>query len=134
MDHRDDTGKFLKSTVISRNGDQLKIHYDSWSSKWDSWCSGTASLHRLARCRSISRCPRIRGKHIDEKMLVDIRPSFRHGSACKWRKGRVQRLDDYSGQIEVVYKSQQKKYLLWVHLDNKEEVDRKGKHTLSLNQ
>ena len=62
-------------------------------------------------------------------MYVDIRPNYRHGNQCKWRRGRVQRLDEYSGQIEVFYKFKQRKYLLWVHLDNKEEVDRAGQYT-----
>ena len=132
VDHRDDAGRFIKSTITDKNGTNLKIHYDGWSSKWDSWCDYSDNLHRFALARSISRCPRVRGKHIEEKMFVDIKPSYRHGKnghGCSWRKGKVRRLDDYSGQIEVIYKYKQKKYLLWVHLDNKDEVDPVGKHT-----
>ena len=129
VDHRDDAGRFIKSTILGRHGSQLRVHYDGWSSKWDLWCDYRKNLHKFALSRSISRCPRVRAEHIEEGMFVDVKPSYRHGTDCKWRKGKVRRLDEYSGQIEVIYKFKKKNFLLWVHVDNKNEVDRWGKHS-----
>eukprot|EP01083_Nonionella_stella_P210473 761935_1 len=112
VDHRDDAGRWIKSTILGRKDTNLNVHYDGWSSKWDSWCDYSIYLHKFAAVRSISRCPRVRGKHIEEKMFVDVKPSYRHGKNCYWRKGKVRRVDDYSGQIEVIYKYKNKKIFI----------------------
>merc|ERR1712129_470693 len=91
VDHRDDAGRFIKSTVLGRRcGTELRLHYDGWSSKWDSWCDYQIDLHKFALSRSISRCPRVRGKHIEEGMFVDIKPSYRHGDDCKWKREKCE--------------------------------------------
>ena len=37
IDHRDQVGRFVFATVSEKQGTNLKIHYDGWSRKWDTW-------------------------------------------------------------------------------------------------
>eukprot|EP01084_Bolivina_argentea_P038454 71086_1 len=37
VDHRDQVGVFVYATVKEKQGTNLKIHYDGWSRKWDTW-------------------------------------------------------------------------------------------------
>ena len=37
IDHRDAVGRFVFATVSEKHGTNLKIHYDGWSRKWDTW-------------------------------------------------------------------------------------------------
>eukprot|EP01083_Nonionella_stella_P264650 897478_1 len=37
IDHRDQVGRVVFATVIEKKGSHLKIHYDGWSRKWDTW-------------------------------------------------------------------------------------------------
>ena len=129
MDHRDDVGKFSEYTIVGKIGTNLKLQYDGW--KLTS-CDYSDNLHKFALARSISQCPSVRGEYIYKRMLVDIKPSYKHGKDCNWRRGKVTKLDNYSGQIGVTYKDKQMKFLLWVHLDNKEEVAPIGTHTKKL--
>ena len=34
IDHRDQDGKFVYATIMDKQGTNLKIHYDGWSTKW----------------------------------------------------------------------------------------------------
>eukprot|EP01083_Nonionella_stella_P304666 1059694_1 len=37
IDHRDQMGRFVVATVSEKQGSKLRIHYDGWSCKWDTW-------------------------------------------------------------------------------------------------
>merc|ERR1712013_964553 len=50
---------------------------------------------------------------------VDLNPSQRHPG---WKCGEIRRLDQKSGQVQVVYESMDKNYLYWAHLDNEQEI------------
>eukprot|EP01084_Bolivina_argentea_P270707 460377_1 len=38
IDHRDDVGRFLLATIVDKDEYKVKIHYEGWNSKWDTWC------------------------------------------------------------------------------------------------
>ena len=54
---------------------------------------------------------------------MDVNPLWRHSG---WKCGKIQHLDEESGQIEVVYESEDKQYLYWTHLDNEAEIAENG--------
>ena len=100
IDHRDNIGKWILSTIIDINGTNLKIHYDGWSSKWDIWCDYTQNLHRFAIAHSISSRPVHTKSFIDieEGHHIDINPTLTRPG---WKYGEITRLDPFSGQIQV---------------------------------
>ena len=55
VDHRDDVGRFLLATIVDKDTFRVKIHYEGWNSKWDTWCDYKAETHRFAAPRSVSR-------------------------------------------------------------------------------
>ena len=55
IDHRDDVGRFLLATIVDKDEYKVKIHYEGWNSKWDTWCNYKSETHRFAAPRSISR-------------------------------------------------------------------------------
>ena len=55
IDHRDDVGRFLLATIVDKDQYKIKIHYEGWNSKWDTWCDFKNETHRFAAPRSISR-------------------------------------------------------------------------------
>lgn len=55
IDHRDDVGRFLLATIVNKEEYKVKIHYEGWNSKWDTWCNYKSETHRFAAPRSISR-------------------------------------------------------------------------------
>merc|ERR1712228_305513 len=118
IDHRDRVGRFVFGTIIDKQGSNLKIHHDGWSKKWDEWCDYTKELHRVAAAGSISKRPAHRFKNLKKKDYVDVNP-LRHPG---WKCGEIRRLDEKSGQVQVVYECAEKNYLYWVHLDNANEI------------
>ena len=119
LDHRDQVGRFVYATVSEKQGSNLKIHYDGWSRKWDTWSDFQKEIHRFAKAGSISKRPAHRFKQLKKGDYVDINPTQRHPG---WKCGEIRRLDQKSGQVQVVYESADKNYLYWAHLDHKEEI------------
>ena len=119
VDHRDTVGRFLFATVIEKKGTNLKIHYDGWSRKWDTWCDFSKEIHRFAVVHSISRRQSYRVDNLKVEDYVDINPRLRHPG---WRKGAIRRLGKRSGQVQVIYEELNTKYLYWTHSDNEAEI------------
>eukprot|EP01084_Bolivina_argentea_P268926 456913_1 len=121
IDHRDQVGRFVFGTISEKKGTNLKIHYDGWmSKKWDTWSDFSLEIHRFARADSISKRPAHRFRHLKKGDYVDINPTQRHPG---WKCGEIRRLDQKSGQIQVVYEAvDNKNYLYWAHLDNVNEI------------
>jgi len=119
IDHRDQVGRFVFATVSEKQGTNLKIHYDGWSRKWDTWSDFGGEIHRFAAPGSISKRPAHRFEHLKKGDYVDINPTQRHPG---WKCGEIRRLDQKSGQVQVVYESMDKNYLYWAHLDNTAEI------------
>jgi len=119
IDHRDQVGRFVFATVCEKQGTNLKIHYDGWSRKWDTWSDFNKEIHRFAIAGSISKRRAHRFCELKKSDYVDINPSQRHPG---WKCGEIRRLDQKSGQVQVVYECAEKNYLYWAHLDNKEEI------------
>ncbi len=76
----------------------MKIHYEGWNSKWDTWCDYKSETHRFAAPRSISRKPNTRFRDLKILDYVDINPIQRHRG---WRVGQIRRMDKYSGQAQM---------------------------------
>jgi len=119
VDHRDDVGRFLLATIVDREAYRVKIHYEGWNSKWDTWCDFKAETHRFARPRSVSRRPNTRFGDLKIRDYVDINPVQRH---LGWRVGQIRRMDKYSGQAQIVYKEEGQEFLYWAHLNNPREI------------
>jgi len=119
VDHRDDVGRFLLATIVDKGQDKVKIHYEGWNSKWDTWCDYKTETHRFAAPRSISRKPNTRFRELKIRDYVDINPLQRHRG---WRVGQIRRMDKYSGQAQIVYKEEGQEFLYWAHLNNPEEI------------
>ena len=109
IDHRDQVGRFVYATVSQKNGTNLKIHYDEWSSKWDTWCDYEKEIHRFAKAGTISRRVAHRFKHLKKGYYIDINPTKRHPG---WRYGQIKRFDKKSGQVHVKYELAGKHYLV----------------------
>eukprot|EP01084_Bolivina_argentea_P265487 450027_1 len=124
IDHRDEVGRVVYSAVIDKKGTNIKIHYDKWSHKWDTWCDFSKELYRYAKPRSISKRLAHRFENIKKHDYIDINPIIHPG----WKTGQVRRIytnsSRYSGQIQVVYeeKSLNKQCLIWAHVDNANEI------------
>eukprot|EP01084_Bolivina_argentea_P240172 403559_1 len=119
LDHRDRVGRFVYGTVVDIQGTNIKIHYDGWSRKWDTWSDYSNALTRFANPGSISNRPAHRFMQLKKGDYVDINPSGRHPG---WKVAEIRRLDHKSGQVQVVYESLDKNYLYWTHLDNHQEI------------
>lgn len=119
IDHRDDVGRFLLATIVDSDEYKVKIHYEGWNSKWDTWCDYKNETHRFAAPRSISRKPNTRFRDLKIRDYVDINPIQRHRG---WRVGQIRRMDKYSGQAQIVYKEDGQEFLYWAHLNNPEEI------------
>jgi len=119
IDHRDDVGRFLLATIVDKDQYKVKIHYEGWNSKWDTWCDYKNETHRFAAPRSISRKPNTRFRDLKIRDYVDINPIQRHRG---WRVGQIRRMDKYSGQAQIVYKEDGQEFLYWAHLNNPEEI------------
>eukprot|EP01083_Nonionella_stella_P010734 30545_1 len=119
IDHRDDVGRFLLATIVDKDECKVKIHYEGWNSKWDTWCDYQSETHRFAAPRSISRKPNTRFRDLKIRDYVDINPIQRHRG---WRVGQIRRMDKYSGQAQIVYKEDGQEFLYWAHLNNPQEI------------
>ena len=119
IDHSDMVGRFVCATIIDREGSNLKIHYDGWDRKWDIWCDFQQELYRFARVGSISKRVAHRFKEIKKGDNIDVNPTHRH---LGWKIGEITRLDQKSGQVQIVYDVGGKDYLYWAHLDNEKEI------------
>eukprot|EP01083_Nonionella_stella_P272642 924679_1 len=119
VDHRDDVGRFLLATIVDKDEYKVKIHYEGWNSKWDTWCDYKLETHRFASPRSISRKPNTRFRDLKIRDYVDINPIQRHRG---WRVGQIRRMDKYSGQAQIVYKEDGQEFLYWAHLNNPQEI------------
>lgn len=76
-------------------------------------------IHRFVVAKSISKRRENRGSNLQKGYYVDINPSLRHPG---WKSGQIQRLDQKSGQVQVLYQGPDKDYLYWTHLDNEAEI------------
>ena len=38
IDAKDSEGRWFDSRIVAIDGDRVKVHYNGWSSRWDSWC------------------------------------------------------------------------------------------------
>ena len=38
IDAKDSEGRWFDSRIVAIEGDRLRVHYNGWSSRWDSWC------------------------------------------------------------------------------------------------
>eukprot|EP01084_Bolivina_argentea_P060617 110733_1 len=122
IDHRDHVGRFITATIIQKQGTNLKIHYNGWSSKWDVWSDFTVELYRFAKYKSISNRPAHRLLSLEKGSYIDINPRRRYYG---WRYTEIRRFDIKSGQVQVVYNIDNidnKSYLYWMHLDNQSEI------------
>ena len=119
IDHRDQVGRFVYGTIAEKDGNNLKIHYDGWQRKWDSWSNFEEEYHRFAVAGSISKRPANRFAALKRGDYVDINPTQRHPG---WKCGEIRRLDQKSGQVQVVYEFGDKNYLYWAHRDNEAEI------------
>eukprot|EP01083_Nonionella_stella_P166665 557871_1 len=134
IDHRDQVGRFVFARVSEKQGSKLRIHYDGWSCKWDTWSDFSTELPRFAVAGSIS----LRASHrapfnaLKKGDYVDINPSQRHFGGLLdaksgqvkvvyehldpsqrhfgWKVGEIRRLDATSGQVQVVYERLDKNY------------------------
>ena len=97
----------------------MKIHYNGWSRKWDTWSDFVAETHRFAKHGSISKRPAHRFKDIGKGDCVEINPVRRYPG---WKNGKIKRLDQNSGQVQVVYEYEDRNYYCWTHLDNEQEI------------
>ena len=129
VDHRDEVGRFLVATVVEKQGSNLKIHYDGWSRRWDTWSDYNKELNRFAAARSVSERPAHKFTALIKGALIDINP-FRHPG---WKHGGIKRLDEKSGQVQViVYQvGAGKDRVCWAHLDNENEVALFGTKAIS---
>jgi len=119
IDHRDYAGCFLFATIVQKQGSNLKIHYDGWSIKWDTWSDYRKELYRFAKPKSISERNAHRFNEITETDYIDINPKHRHPG---WKTGEIKRIDEKSGQVQVIYEYNSKSCLYWLHLDDESEV------------
>eukprot|EP01083_Nonionella_stella_P288952 983301_1 len=136
IDHRNVDGYFAIGTIIhkgSQRSGSLKIHYDGLASKYDTQCSYIHELYRFAAPATISRTPAHRLKNIKKGSFVDINIRQHPG----WRKAEVVGCSQRSGQIQVQYLldvsggiTKPIKRKTWVHLNNNDEVESFGTHTL----
>ena len=98
IDHRDQVGRFVSSTISEKNGSNLKIHYDGWRAKWDVWSDYKQELYRFAVAGSISKRPRHRFLDLKIGDFVLINPRRKHPG---WKNGEIRRFGDDCGQVQV---------------------------------
>ena len=79
----------------------------------------SVEIQRFAAAESISKRPAHRLEHLKKGDYIDINPTHRHPG---WKCGEIRRLDQKSGQFQVVYEYIDMNYLYWAHLDNEAEI------------
>ena len=113
------TGGFVYSTIVEKQGSKLKIHCDGFSEKFDCYFDYEKETHGFAKAGSISKRAAHRLKNLKKGDFIDLNPLNRHPG---WCVGEIRRLSQKSGQVQVVYQYQDKEFLYWTHLDNETEV------------
>ncbi len=63
------------ATVGEKQATNLKIHYDGWSRKWDTWSDFNLEIHRFAVAASIGKRPSHRFHQLKKGDYVNINPS-----------------------------------------------------------
>ena len=123
LDHLDSAGRFVLATVIEKKDDKLKLHYNGWSTEWDTWTDIKKEIGKFAKPGTISKRSAHRFGYLKNGDFVEFNP--RTGKYPGWTTGRIRRFDDDLGQIQVCYGVKDKLFhLYWVHLDDEEEVDK----------
>ena len=111
IDHRRNDGPFVYATVIAKQGTNLKITYEGLSSACDTWSDFKQELHRFAKPESISKRPAHRFKQLKKGANIDINPTQ---IPSGWKSGEIRRLDQFSGQVQVAYKSGNNTYFIGI--------------------
>lgn len=125
IDHRDFEGRFIMATIEDIRGTRCLIHYIGWDRQYDIWSDRRTEIHRFAKAGSISRRKAQRLFDVKEGVLVDINPLYR----CPgWTAGSVERTDSKSDQVGVRYHGKS----WWTHLDNVNEIDMLGTHSMAV--
>merc|ERR1712154_298491 len=105
LDHRDVVGRFVLSEIIDTDHEteQVLIHYEGWSSRYDTWCNYVEEPHRFAKANSISR---LQAQRLNDLKVGDKVDLCRHpwddidGGLDKWRPAKIKRFDSDSSQVE----------------------------------
>ncbi|ETO08763.1 hypothetical protein RFI_28626 [Reticulomyxa filosa] len=119
IDHRDEVGRYLYASIVEKLGSRLKIHYEGWGRRWDSYNDYKKEIKRFAKARTISARPAHRFINLKKGDFVDINPKMRYPG---WVAGEIRRKDKKSGQVQVVYEKDNKFQLIWVHLDDVDSI------------
>ena len=98
IDHRDQVGRFVLATIVEKQCDKLKLHYDGWSRKWDAWSDYTQELYRFAKAESISKRKAHRLTNLKVGSMVFLNPKQRHPQ-INWCHAEIRRMDRDSGQV-----------------------------------
>ena len=124
IDHRDYEGRYIPAQIVCKSGLKVTIHYIGWSNKWDKTVNYKSRPTDFARFGSVSS-RKSTGSLSNYKIgdYVFYRPVAEQ--SCKWRKGRICKMDNKygSGQVKVQYtNSSGKTHERWTHLDNSLEI------------
>ena len=119
IDHRNMNGKFRVATIINREGTNLQMHYDEKS--WDEWTDFRIENHRFAKRESISQRPAHRLNALKVGCVIYFNPVYLHEHRG-WKMGKIESIDEKSGQVEIEYKYRDKYHFYWTHLDNTQEI------------
>lgn len=105
LDFRNDNGKSIYSTVMSKTGSKLLIHFDGLYNNnnylFDMEYDYNQQLHRFAVAGSISSRPGHRLQHLQIGDMVDINPWLACVMQIGWTCGKITDKDGKSGQVEV---------------------------------
>lgn len=117
--------------MVEKRGNNLKIHYDGWSRKWDCYSDYSTEAHRFAKAGSISKRPAHRLHSLDKGDCVDIcidPNANKDETNLGWKTGRINNFDSKSGQVQIVYNDDitDSNHLCWVHLDCVDKIEAFG--------
>jgi len=127
VDHRDNVGRFLPTTLIECD-EQIgiwKLHYTGWSDKFDVTIQYRDDLDSLAHVGTMSKLlsDKLDGLKRNDVVVVNapdigwVEAEIRKFHVNKRTKEKV------SGQVQVAYKhpGHKNKRLFWFHIDNEDE-------------
>ena len=98
IDHRDCLGRYYPATIVGKKENtNLKIHYQGYAEKYDTWCDYQKHPARFVKVNSISKRPPHRFKDIKKGDYVDVNPKYRDRSG--WKKVKI--IEIVIGQIKV---------------------------------
>eukprot|EP01084_Bolivina_argentea_P098735 177448_1 len=130
IDYRDDSGRFEPVIILKKDNTNLKIRNINYCNEDAIWSDIKIELNRFAWWGAISNRD---SSHRFNKLLIndyiDINPTLRQ-EHLGWKCGIIQMFDEKSGQVQIMYKYNNKCYLYWTHLDNKYEI-RQFKYNLN---